>query len=67
MRSVGIDLAPHIKKGLLRFHVARPSQYGLEMHLVTMYDLIKELKPSVVIMDPITDFAIVGNQRSNLP
>src|SRR5688572_6463143 len=33
MRSVGIDLAPHIKKGLLRFHVARPSQYGLEMHL----------------------------------
>ena len=61
MRSVGIDLAPHIKKGLLQFHVARPSQYGLEMHLVTMYDLIKEFKPSVVIMDPITDFAIVGN------
>jgi circadian clock protein KaiC len=61
MRSVGIDLAPHIKKGLLRFHVARPSQYGLEIHLVTMYDLIKEFKPSVVIMDPITDFAIVGN------
>jgi circadian clock protein KaiC len=26
-----------------------------------MYDLIKEFKPSVVIMDPITDFAIVGN------
>jgi circadian clock protein KaiC len=61
MLSVGIDLAPHIKKGLLRFHVARPSQYGLEMHLVTMYDLINEFKPSVVIMDPITDFSTVGN------
>jgi len=61
MRSVGIDLAPHIKKGLLRFHVARPSQYGLEMHLVSMYDMIKEFKPSVVIMDPITDFSAVGN------
>jgi circadian clock protein KaiC len=61
MRSVGIDLAPHIKKGLLKFHVARPSQYGLEMHLVNMYDLIKEFQPSVVIMDPITDFSTVGN------
>jgi circadian clock protein KaiC len=61
MRSVGIDLAPHIKKGLLRFHVARPSQYGLEMHLVNTYDIIKEFQPSVVIMDPITDFSIVGN------
>ncbi len=61
MRSVGIDLAPHIKKGLLRFHVARPSQYGLEMHLVSMYDMIQEFKPSVVIMDPITDFSTVGN------
>jgi circadian clock protein KaiC len=61
MRSVGIDLAPHIKKGLLRFHVSRPSQYGLEMHLVSMYDMINEFKPSVVIMDPITDFSTVGN------
>ena len=61
MRSVGIDLAPHVKKGLLKFYVARPSQYGLEMHLVTMYDLIREFKPSIVIMDPITDFSTVGN------
>ena len=61
MRSVGIDLAPYIKKGLLQFHVARPSQYGLEMHLVAMYDLIREFKPSLVIMDPITDFSTVGN------
>lgn len=61
MRSVGIDLAPHLKKGLLQFHVARPSEYGLEMHLVTMYDLIKEFRPSVVVLDPITDFATIGN------
>lgn len=62
MRSIGIDLATHLKKGLLQFHVARPTLYGLEMHLVTMYDLIKEYKPSVVVMDPITDFAVVGTK-----
>ncbi len=61
MRSIGIDLTPHVKKKLLQFHVARPSQYGLEMHLVTMYDLVNEFKPGVVILDPITDFASVGS------
>ena len=62
MRSIGIDLAPHVKKGLLQFHVARPTLHGLEMHLVTMYDLINEYKPSVVVLDPITDFTVVGTK-----
>ena len=62
MRSIGLDLAPHVKSGLLKFHVARPTLYGLEMHLVTMYDLIKAHKPRVVVLDPITDFFAVGSQ-----
>jgi circadian clock protein KaiC len=62
MRSIGIDLAPHVKKGLLQFHMARPTLYGLEMHLVTMYNLIKEHKPDIVVLDPITDFFAVGTK-----
>lgn len=62
MRSIGIDLAPHLKSGLLQIHVARPSQYGLEMHLVTMYDLVREFKPNLVVLDPITDFNSVGSE-----
>jgi len=61
MRSIGIDLEPHVKRGLLQFHVARPTLYGLEMHLVTMYDLITKYKPQIVVLDPITDFFAVGN------
>ena len=61
MCSIGIDLAPHIKKGLLQFHAMRPTLYGLEMHLVTMYDVINQFKPQIVIMDPITDFSTVGS------
>ena len=61
MRSIGIDLTSHVKKGLLQFHVARPTHYGLEMHLVTMYDLIKEHNPDVVVLDPITDFFTIGS------
>ena len=62
MRSIGMDLEPHVKKGLLKFHVTRPTLYGLEMHLVTMYDLVKEYKPDVVVLDPITDFFSIGSQ-----
>jgi circadian clock protein KaiC len=62
MRSIGTHLAPHIKNGLLQFHASRPTIYGLEMHLVTMYDLIRTRKPKVVVLDPITDFSAIGSK-----
>jgi circadian clock protein KaiC len=31
------------------------------MHLVAMYDLVKEYEPSIVVLDPITDFFSVAN------
>jgi circadian clock protein KaiC len=62
MRSIGIDLNPHVKSGLLQFHATRPTIYGLEMHLVNMHDLISQYKADVVVMDPITDFTAIGNQ-----
>ena len=61
MTSIGIHLAPHVKKGLLHFHASRPSFMGLEMHLVTIHDLILEYKPDIVVLDPITDFFVVGS------
>ncbi len=60
MRSIGIDLEPWVKKGLLRFHAARPSIYGLEMHLVTIHKQIKEFKPGVVAIDPISNLINIG-------
>jgi circadian clock protein KaiC len=61
MRSIGIDLEPWVKKGLLRIHVARPSLYGLEMHLVAIYKQTKEFKPSVVAIDPISNLVNIGS------
>jgi circadian clock protein KaiC len=61
MRSIGIDLSPHVKKGLLQFHVTRPTLYGLEMHLVTIHELINRYKPQIVVLDPITDFFAIGS------
>ena len=60
MRSIGMNLEQHVKKGLLQFHAARPALYGLEMHLASIYKIIRETKPSVVILDPITNLVSVG-------
>ncbi len=61
MSSIGIDLEPWVKKGLLRFYAERPSVYGLETHLMTMYRKIIEFKPAVVVVDPITNFIHAGD------
>jgi circadian clock protein KaiC len=63
MASIGLDLAPCIEKGLLRFHAVRSSIYGLEMHLVAFHDLVMEFKPSVVIIDPITNLLAGGDDQ----
>ncbi|MHB8093040.1 MAG: circadian clock protein KaiC [Syntrophales bacterium] len=60
MGSIGIDLAHWVKKGVLKFHAARPSLYGLEMHLLTFHNMIEEFKPQVLIVDPISNLSAAG-------
>jgi circadian clock protein KaiC len=60
MKSIGLNMEPHIKKGLLEFHSARPALYGLEMHLATIYKTVRKFKPSTVVLDPITNLVSVG-------
>ena len=54
MRSIGMDLARWVKKGLLTIHSTRPTTHGLEMHLVEMHSLLERHKPKVVVMDPLS-------------
>jgi circadian clock protein KaiC len=61
MRSIGIDLEPHVRSGKLRFHAARPTLYGLETHLATVHKQITDFKPSVVAMDPISNMIVTGS------
>jgi circadian clock protein KaiC len=61
MRSVGIELEKYVKKGLLKFQNARPSSWGLEVHLAIIHKTIVDYEPSVVVVDPITNFLAVGD------
>jgi len=61
MKSIGINFDPYIKKNTLQFYASRPTIYGLEMHLLAIHKAIRKFKPSLVIMDPISNFVSIGN------
>jgi len=61
MRSIGLNLEPWIKKGLLQFHASRPTLYGLETHLAVMHKQIQDFKPRVVVIDPISNLINTGS------
>ena len=61
MRCIGIDLAPWVKRGLLRFDATRPTFHGLEMHLLRMHKLVTETKARIVVIDPITSYISLGD------
>jgi len=60
MRSIGVDLQPWVASGVLQFHADRPSRYGLETHLATMHQVVAEFKPTVTVIDPVTNLMTVG-------
>ncbi|MCU1339180.1 MAG: KaiC 1 [Bryobacterales bacterium] len=62
MRSIGIDLGRWVKKGLLHIHAAKPSAFGLEMHLVRMHHLLAEHNPKAVVIDPISGLLPGGSE-----
>ena len=60
MRSIGIDLQPWVRKGLLQFHAARPTYGGIEEHLLVTHKRISSFQPSVVVVDPVTNLIMVS-------
>ena len=65
MRSVGIDLQAWVDADLLRFKTVRPTLYSLEMHLATMHKRIQTFDPQIVVMDPVTNFDIIGSRADS--
>jgi circadian clock protein KaiC len=60
MRSIGIDLQPWVRKGLLLFQAARPTYGGIEEHLLVTHKRITSFQPSIVVVDPVTNLIMVS-------
>jgi circadian clock protein KaiC len=67
MRSVGINLGPWVKKGLLEIHASRPTLLGLEQHLVLMHDLVRAFRPIVIAVDPISNLTMAYDDAEVKP
>ncbi|HVA72900.1 MAG TPA: circadian clock protein KaiC [Candidatus Limnocylindrales bacterium] len=63
MKSVGFDLQPWVKKGLLVHEAWRPTQYGMEMHLLRIHKLVEKLKPRSVVIDPVTNLITGSTEK----
>jgi circadian clock protein KaiC len=62
MRSIGIELSRWDRKGLLHIHATRPTFSGLEAHLLMMHRLAHEIRPKIIVIDPISNLIEVGEQ-----
>ncbi len=63
MRSVGFDLGRWTKKGLLKIVSTRPAFFGLEMHLLDLYKILADFKPTSVVIDPLT--SLIGQAEES--
>lgn len=61
LRSLGVNLAPWLRRGRLHIHAQRPTAHSLESHLAFMQRHVATWKPAVVIVDPVTNLGTVGS------
>jgi circadian clock protein KaiC len=61
LASVGIDLKPHLKSGVLRMYSGRTESIGAEDHLVKLKALLREHQPRCMVVDPLSALAKSGS------
>lgn len=62
MRSIGYDLKEWVDKGLLTFFATRPSFHGIETHLLNIQKAVEENRPSMVVIDPLTNLTSIASE-----
>jgi circadian clock protein KaiC len=63
MKSIGIDLTKYMRSGVLQCIAARPTSFGLEMHLATIHKAVRQYSPKLLVIDPITNFFTVASSK----
>ncbi|WLT38157.1 circadian clock protein KaiC [Synechocystis sp. B12] len=67
LNSIGLDLSPYLDSQLLQFDATRPTNYNLEMRLFKIHSWVRNFKPSLVVVDPMSNLITSGslNQTKN--
>ena len=62
LKSVDVDLTPHLESGLLHMHTAYAGARGTEAHFLQLKTLIREHEPRCVAIDPISAMLKAGGK-----
>jgi len=60
MNSIGCRLEPFVESGMLTFYYSRPTLQNLELHFIAIGNIINEIRPAVIVLDPITNLMTEG-------
>lgn len=63
MRSVGIDLEPHVESGALCLKGYRASGTSAEGHMIEIVRLINATQPQVLVIDPVSALSKSGGSK----
>jgi circadian clock protein KaiC len=55
-----MELQPFVDAELLMFYYSRPSLQNLELHFMTIKEKIETFKPTILILDPVTNLMTEG-------
>lgn len=61
LNSIGLDLSPYLDSQLLQSDATRPTNYNLEMRLFKIHSWVRNFKPSLVVVDPMSNLITSGN------
>ncbi|MEO8716613.1 MAG: circadian clock protein KaiC [Burkholderiales bacterium] len=64
LASVGIQLRPHLKSGLLAMYSARTESTGAEDHLAKIKSLLRDFRPRCMVIDPLSAIAKAGGMAA---
>lgn len=64
MKSMNIDLAPHVAEQNLRFLTAMPEAMGVEEHLYRIFSSMEEFRPSHHIVDAVSAAVRMGSEKA---
>jgi circadian clock protein KaiC len=64
LRSVGVELQPHVDAGLLHMYSIRTESRSSEEHFIALKSRIAEWKPQSIVLDPISALLKTGGHVS---
>ena len=67
LASVGIQLKPHVKSGLLHMYSARTESVSAEEQLLKLKALVREYRPRCMVIDPLSAISKAGGLLAARP